>query len=280
MTNRFKGSVMKDELFERVLRQLKEFEDPLNVIQLFCLGEPLINKNLPNYIRRIREENVGKEVKITSNGSLLTYAITDELLSAGLDEFVISLNGLDDEDYERVTNTKTCFAKILDNIQYLYSKRGNCHVHVKIIGDYFSEEKQDYFIKTFSPYADTINIDGATNHWSGLTDDFRHQQYDEGAGSIKKYPICALCFYELAVHSDGTVSPCAADWQKDTQSLGNVIDNTLKEIWNSDLRKNMIISFLEGSENPYVACRKCEYPGSGVSVDLEPYREELLRRYV
>jgi radical SAM protein with 4Fe4S-binding SPASM domain len=276
----FKGNIMSDELFERILKQLKDFDDPINVIQLFCLGEPLINKNLPGYVRRIREEKAAKEVKITSNGSLLTHELTDELMEAGLDEFVFSLNGLDDDDYQRVTNTKTSFLKILDNIQYLYSKRGDCHVHAKIIGDYFSEEKQKYFIETIGPYTDTINIDGATNHWSGLTDNLRHQQYAEGDGTIKEYPICALCFYELAVHSDGTVSPCAADWQKDKQNLGNVIDSTLKEIWDSDLRKNMMISFLEGSENPYVVCRECEYPGSGVSVDLEPYREELLSRYV
>ncbi len=276
----FKGCVMSDETFERTIIQLKEFEEPINVIQLFCLGEPLINKRIPHYIRRIREEHVGKEVKITSNGSLLSPELIDELMSAGLDEFVISLNGLCDDDFERVTGTKTSFKKILDNTKYLYEKKDGCHVHVKIIGDYFSKEQQEFFVDTFTPFTDTINIDGATNHWSGLTDMYDHKQYEVESEDLENCSICALCFYELVVHSDGTVSPCAADWQKDRQNLGNIYDSTLKDIWNSDERKDILLSFLERKENPYVACRECGYPKSGVSVNLEPHREEILAKYV
>jgi len=271
---------MTNAIFEKIIEQLKEFGEPINVIQLFCLGEPLINKNVPLYVRRIREENVAKEVKITSNGSLLTYSLVDELMDAGLDEFVISLNGLNDDDFERITNTKISFENLLDNIKYLYEHKKNCHVHIKIIGDYFSEDSQKYFVDKIGPYADTINIDGATDHWSGLTGNYSKQQYDVGGGDFKEWTICALCFYELVVHSDGSVSPCAADWQKDRQNLGNIKDCTLKEIWESEARREILMSFLKGSQNPYVACRECEYPSSGVSVNLEPYREEILRKYV
>ncbi len=275
----FNGSLMTMEIFERVLNQLKDFDDPINVIQLFCLGEPLINKDLPIYISKIREENVAKEVKITSNGSLLTHELIDDLMAARVDEFVISLNGLSDEDFIRITNTKVNYEQLLDNIQYLYQKREKCHVHIKIIGDYFSDEQKEYFIATMGDIADTINIDGATDHWSGLTDMYKGQQYDVG-GVYENKTICALCFYELVIHSDGSVSPCVVDWKKDSQNLGNVYETTLKKIWDSDLRKKILISFLRGVENPYLICNECEYPKSGVSVNLEPYREEILQKYV
>lgn len=277
----FKGNIMSVELFERAIAQLKEFDEQINVIQLFCLGEPLINKNVPLFIRRVREENVAKEVKITTNGSLLNYSLIDEMIEAGLDEFVISLNGLKDEDFERITNSKVCFEDMLDNIKYLYAHKKNCHVHVKIIGDYFSEEEQQYFINKIGDYADTINIDGVTNHWSGFkATDKQQQQYKVGGGTFKDWPICALCFYELVVHSDGSVSPCAADWQKDKQNLGNITEISLKKIWESEKRREMLVSFLKGTENPYIACRKCEYPGAGAGVNLEPYKEELVKKYV
>lgn len=277
----FKGNIMSVELFERAIAQLKEFDEPINVIQLFCLGEPLINKNVPLFIRRIREENVAKEVKITTNGSLLTYSLIDEMMEAGLDEFVISLNGLKDEDFERISNSKVCFEDMFENIKYLYAHKRNCHVHVKIIGDYFSEEEQQYFIKKIGDYADTINIDGVTNHWAGFkATDKKQQQYKVGGDTFKDWPICALCFYELVVHSDGSVSPCAADWQKDKQNLGNITEISLKKIWESEIRREMLVSFLKGTENPYIACRKCEYPGAGAGVNLEPYKEELAKKYV
>ena len=271
----FKGNVMTIEVFERIITQLKEFDDPINVIQLFCLGEPLINKDVPFYIKRIRDERVAKEVKITTNGSLLTHNLIDQLFEAGLDELVISLNGLNDDDFFRVTNTKVSFPELLDNIKYIHShkNKGLCHFHVKIIGDYFSDEAKKIFIDTVGSYADTINIDGATNHWSGLTPEFDNQQYDIGGDRIK---MCALCFYELVVHSDGTVSPCAVDWKKDYQNLGSVYESSLKDIWNSEFRRSIILSFLRNEENPYEVCRDCEYPNSGVSVNLEPYQKRKI----
>ena len=277
----FKGSIMSTDLFERTISQLKEFDEPINVIQLFCLGEPLLNKNVPLFIRRIREENVAREVKITTNGSLLTHSLIDDLMEAGLNEFVISLNGLKDEDFERVSKTKLSFETLFDNIRYLYAHKGECHVHIKIVGDYFSEDEQKFFINTIGTYADTINIDGITNHWSGIkVTDKQQQQYNVGEGTFKDWPICSLCFYELVVHSDGSVSPCAADWQKDKQNLGNITETSLKKKWESEKRREMLVSFLQGTQNPYIACRECEYPGSGAGVNLEPYKEELLRKYV
>lgn len=280
-SNEFHGCLMSEETFERAISQLSQFDEPINVIQLFGLGEPLLNKNLPVFIRKIREKKIAKQVKITTNGSLLTHELIDELMEAQLDEFVISLNGLKDTDFERIVNTKVDFNKMIDNIQYLYAHRGNCHFHVKIIGDYFSTEEQEYFVNTIGPYADTINIDGVTNHWSGLkAADKQQQQYDVGGDTFEEWPICALCFYELMIHSDGTVGPCAADWQKDKQNFGNIYESTIKEMWESKLRRDMQVSFLKGTENPYIACRKCEYPSSGAGVNLEQYKEELLKRYV
>lgn len=241
----FKGSIMSTDLFERTISQLKEFDEPINVIQLFCLGEPLLNKNVPLFIRRIREENVAREVKITTNGSLLTHSLIDDLMEAGLNEFVISLNGLKDEDFERVSKTKLSFETLFDNIRYLYAHKGECHVHIKIVGDYFSEDEQKFFINTIGTYADTINIDGITNHWSGIkVTDKQQQQYNVGEGTFKDWTICSLCFYELVVHSDGSVSPCAADWQKDKQNLGNITETSLKKIWESEKRREMLVSFL------------------------------------
>ncbi|MCM1560733.1 MAG: radical SAM protein [Butyrivibrio sp.] len=277
----FHGNIMTVEMFEKTIAQLKEFDEPINVVHLFGLGEPLLNQNIPYFVRRIKEEAVAKEVKITTNGSLLTHSLTDELMGAGLDELTISLNGLADEDFEKIVNVRISFDEMFDNIKYLYAHRGNCHIHIKIIGDYFSEEKRALFVNKIGPYADTINIDGVTNHWSGLKAAAKvQQQYDVGGGSFKEWPICALCFYELTVHSNGSVSPCVADWQKDKQNLGNISELSLKEIWESEKRKKMLISFLKGTENPYIACRTCEYPGAGAGVNLEPYKEELLRKYV
>lgn len=275
----FKGSIMTVEMFERVVEQLKEFDEPINVVHLYALGEPFINKNMPLFIRRLKEEHVAKEVKTTTNGSLLSRQVIDEIIDAGLDEISISLNGLKDEDFKRIAGADIKFDDMLENLKYLYEKKQNCHIHIKIIGDYFSPEEQQYFIDKIGDYADTINIDGLTNHWSGLDIGEGGKQYTVSE-KTDSWTICALCFYELTIHSNGTVSPCSVDWQIQRETLGSVRDTSLKQIWDSQKRKDMLVSFLKGTQNPYQACRDCEYPSSGASVNLEPYKEDLLKKYV
>ena len=136
-----------------------------------------------------------------------------------------------------------------------------------------------YFIEKIGEHADTINIDGLTNHWSGLEMTQGGRQYNT-MEETDQCTICALCFYELTIHSNGTVSPCSVDWQIQNETLGSIMDMTLKQIWNSKKRNDMLVSFLEGTINPYKACRECEYPNSGASVNLDPYREELRKKYV
>ena len=275
----FKGSLMTTEMFEKTLEQLKEFEEPINVVHLYALGEPFLNKNMPYFIRRLKEEHAAKEVKTTTNGSLLSPAVIDGIISAGLDEITVSLNGLKDEDFRRIAGADVNFQKMFENLKYLYKKKGKCHVHIKIIGDYFNENEQRYFMEKAGECADTINIDGLTNHWSGLEIARGGRQYRIEA-QPDEWAVCALCFYELTVHCNGTVSPCSVDWQIQNETLGSITETTLKEIWESKKRKDLLVSFLEGTEIPYRACRECEYPNSGASVNLEPYREELLKKYV
>ena len=280
-TNSFHGGVMSLETFEKVIEQIKEFDGLINVIQLFGLGEPLLNKNVPFFIRRLKEEKISEKVKITTNGSLLTPTLIDSLIDAGLDEFVLSLNGLKDLDFERIANVKVSFSTMFDNIKYIYANRKECYFHIKIIGEYFTENEKKYFIDEVGQYADSINIDGLINHWSGVkVTNLHRQQYAVNEDFLQEWSICALCFYELMIHSDGSVSPCAVDWQKDKQNLGNIYDSTLKKIWNSEFRRKIIMSFLKGEENPYMPCSVCEYPLSGASVNLDPYKEELLKKYV
>ena len=164
----FKGSMMSTETFEIIVDNLKEFEEPVNIIHFYTLGEPLMNKNLPSFIKTVKENNLSKETAITTNGSLFTEKLSEELIDAGIGRISISLNGICDEDFERVANKKISFAKLYEQIKYLSGIRGNCHLHIKINGECFSKDAQEKFIELFSNYADTINIDHVANCWPGL----------------------------------------------------------------------------------------------------------------
>ncbi|MGC4113694.1 MAG: GTP 3',8-cyclase MoaA [Myxococcales bacterium] len=65
-------------------------------------GEPLLRKDLPSIIRRIRALPGLREVCLTTNGHLLAEA-AQELKDAGLDRLNLSVDTLDPEKFKKVT---------------------------------------------------------------------------------------------------------------------------------------------------------------------------------
>jgi MoaA/NifB/PqqE/SkfB family radical SAM enzyme len=67
---------------------------------LHGIGEPLLNRELPEIIRYLKGRNV--EVIINSNGTLLSPAWQENLVKSGLDEYRCSIDGAKDETYARI----------------------------------------------------------------------------------------------------------------------------------------------------------------------------------
>jgi MoaA/NifB/PqqE/SkfB family radical SAM enzyme len=67
---------------------------------LHGIGEPLLNRELPEIIAYLRGRNI--EVIINSNGTLLSPDWQDRLVNSGLDEYRCSIDGAKDETYARI----------------------------------------------------------------------------------------------------------------------------------------------------------------------------------
>ena len=62
-------------------------------------GEPLLRKNLPELIHRLKLIDGVEDIAVTTNGSLLKK-FAPELSSAGLSRVTVSLDSLDDERFQ------------------------------------------------------------------------------------------------------------------------------------------------------------------------------------
>lgn len=67
---------------------------------LHGVGEPLLNRELPEIIKYLKERNV--EVIINSNGTLLTPQWQEKLIESALDQYRCSIDGAKDETYARI----------------------------------------------------------------------------------------------------------------------------------------------------------------------------------
>lgn len=282
----FHGQKMGMDIFNKIVEQLREFDEPINVIHMYGLGEPMVNELLPEFVNIIKSNNLSREVAITSNGSLLTHKLSEELIDAGLDRLSISLNGVDDEDFKKIVGVKVDFEKMYKEIQYFYKIRERCHLHVKINGEDFSEEKKERFVELFKDCTDSINIDHVVNVWPGLevTKLDGNRMYDYNLKGLSNEgdilpSVCPLLFYELLVHADGSVSPCCVDYEYHRENLGNIMHKSLKEIWNGEQLRTMRIASLKGEYINYQVCTACSYTECAATVNITPFRENLIKRY-
>src|SRR5436190_6894408 len=98
--------LMSPEVFEKSLERASEYRDVarelLNAtirVSLCGLGEPLLNKHAPKFVKMVRD--AGFDVAISSNGSLLDERRATALLDAGLQTILINA-GDEGEEYEDV----------------------------------------------------------------------------------------------------------------------------------------------------------------------------------
>lgn len=88
-------SLSLDE-FIKIAEQFPKMQRAL----LHGIGEPLLNRELPEIIKYLKGRNI--EVIINSNGTLLSPLWQEKLIESGLDQYRCSIDGAKDETYARI----------------------------------------------------------------------------------------------------------------------------------------------------------------------------------
>jgi sulfatase maturation enzyme AslB (radical SAM superfamily) len=102
--------ILSNELFHRLMEQFKSNNFVPRVMVFYHGGEPLLNKNIYDFIKFATEYGVSK-TKITTNASLLTKANSHKLIKSGLTRLDISFDGASAEENDEI-RVNACFLKI------------------------------------------------------------------------------------------------------------------------------------------------------------------------
>jgi MoaA/NifB/PqqE/SkfB family radical SAM enzyme len=192
---------------------------------------------------------------VTTNGALLTEALTNKLLEAGLDQINFSVSNLW-SDYDSVYNLP--FETTLKNIKYfLKANKNKCKVQISIVKNKENENKHRKMRKFWTDLGiDKNNIEilgqctraGAceTDHLFIGTDRFRHEarKIAEDNGIVG----CVIPFIAPAIGWNGNHYLCCHDYEK-KDPLGSVDEVDLVEINHKKLLRVL------DSDNSI--CRKC-----------------------
>ncbi|MBL4661690.1 MAG: GTP 3',8-cyclase MoaA [Alcanivoracaceae bacterium] len=125
--------------FDEIYRIVKVFAGfGVNKIRLTG-GEPLLRKNLPELITKLKSINGIKDIALTTNGQLLQKQLP-QLIDAGLDRVNISLDTIDKDLYYQMSGNKGHLKVVLAAIESarkssLKSVKLNCVVQIGVNDD-------------------------------------------------------------------------------------------------------------------------------------------------
>ena len=143
---------MSDELFSKILNQLKEFKDWIEFVSVYWLGEPLLDKKIFKRVYLLR--NVGiKGVSISTNAELMEKITIKKLFDSGITDLRISLDGFTKEVYENI-RIGLHFDKVVENTHKAIQIRNEFYQDISIRLRFVSQPQNEHEWKFFKEYWD------------------------------------------------------------------------------------------------------------------------------
>jgi len=220
-------------------------------------GEPLLHPDIAYFVRYAKEKNI-MEVQFNTNGLPISKQGIEELIDAGLDRIIFSVDGANKETYERI-RVGGNFDRLLGNIDtFLDIKRDKClkrpFIRVQMVKYYGAEDEADQFI----------------DYWTNKKVDNIAIIQKQDRENKEGYPLkdgkrptgrtfCEQPWQRLNVNRDGKVLMCCGDWDRKV-IVGDLSEQTLREIWKSRRLKSLRSKISKGMLDKIPSCKNCFRP--------------------
>lgn len=266
--------LMEFPVFKKVIDEYAAADPEWAASQFLWLhhfGESLVHPEFGKFVRYAVSRGV--KVGLSANPIMFTGETSRELLTSGLSTLLASLDGHDDESFEKVRGVPDAYER----------SKANLMAFLKLKTELRSPTRVVLSMIDFSRNAESIaRLEG---FWRGVAgiDEFLRKPFVTWNGdaadvnrfaapatpqsAVPRTVACSAPWGAASIAWDGRVVPCCYDYDA-KYVLGNVKDHTLSEIWNGEPMRALRREFLSGSvTNPL--CRDCpqlygEPSGSGI----------------
>jgi radical SAM protein with 4Fe4S-binding SPASM domain len=237
----------RDLGWDRFRRVIDEgAERGLCSVKLNYINEPLLNRNLTDYIRYAHSMGV-LNTYFATNGLLLSEKVGQSLIDAGLSKIMISLDATTPATFLKARRSPY-FEKIVSNIQRFLTLRGPNgwpKVRVNFLETPINAHESEAFMKSWKGVADMLGFQrlvGVPGHEGGqlADDDFR----------------CGTPFKLCVVDSGGNILPCCAFGGRE-MPLGHVDTHSIHEAWNGEKMQSLRKLHRRGGYRENPICKHC-----------------------
>lgn len=254
-----KSGPMDHGLFKSIIDRLVPYVEYIEMMDLFSLGEPLMDRRLCERILYAKAKGF-RNLAFATNATLLIPRIQQQLLETGIDTILFSIDGATKESYEKVrvgANFEKVIANCLEMIERRNAGNHSTRFVVRMVRQKENWDEWPAFRKFWSQ-----KLDAARRDMIG--------RYDEHTGGSMrgKDEICqrdlsierATCFLvheNMYILADGQILVCSQDWHHAKLCMGNVVNLDPVEAFNSQRYWAFRNVHSAGNKNSIPMCAWC-----------------------
>ena len=257
--------------FISILEKFLPYQDNLQCLSIQGFGEPLLDQGLADKIH-IAKAMEFKSVGFATNCTELTETRSVELLNAGLDTIICSVDGFTKETHESI-RIGTNFEAVVKNIlRFMYIRQDyKAKVIIRFVRQQANQHEwgryYEFWMKRIDPAygdavlsLDVVDCDGKVAGYSekDVLKDVQNPAY------------CEQLYNRMLILSNGDVALCCGD-DAGKFNLGNVLTGEPMEIYNNEFFTRYREMIQDGRIAELELCNTCTIPRSMMVKDrVEP----------
>ncbi|MBI2024349.1 SPASM domain-containing protein [Candidatus Giovannonibacteria bacterium] len=263
-----KKGPMDQALFKSIIDRLVPYSEHIEMMDLFSLGEPLMDRRICERILYAKSRGF-KNLAFATNASLLIPRIQQQLLETGIETILFSIDGATKESYEKI-RVRGNFEKVVENCLGMIERRNTGDYPTRFVVRFVRQKdnwdewpmfREFWSTKLNASRRDLIgryDVHTWGGSMRGKDDTLAHEnsvltRRDE---SIERAP-CFLISEILNILADGRVPICHEDWHLAKFNMGNVQNADPVEVFNAQHYWNFRRIHAAGKKNSIPMCAGC-----------------------
>lgn len=234
---------MDEGLFRRIVDECARRR--ARQLHLHNFGEPLLDNHLEDRIRYAKSRGI-RNVRIFTNGSLISEPRARGLIGAGLDAVKISFDGADKEEFERIRHPLR-FDEVVDNTRRLIDLRNELRSPMKIKITCCSTSDKSATMRMLEELADGFSFARIHNWATG----------DQARPGTSVRKPCDRLWRTVTILPTGDLSLCCLDYDG-RQIIGRVDERTtIRDLWNSQVYRRVRRQHKAARQASMPLCASC-----------------------
>ncbi|MBF0418021.1 MAG: radical SAM protein [Magnetococcales bacterium] len=247
--------IMKDELFQKIVAELVAHRDTVKRVSLYRDGEPLLDKKLAPRIAMLKQGGI-REVAISTNVSLLDETRARDLLEAGLDTIILSIDSLDKAVFESI-RVRLVHEVVMENalrfIRLRDEMKARTRIWVRMIRQESNYDEWPAFEQFWRGHLgenDRVNYSNLHN-WGSQLRSFKPvaETYEPGLPCVALWSL-------MIIFANGDVPLCNVDYAN-KYPTGNLSTSSIADMWQSEAMTGRRALHMSGHKSDIDICTDC-----------------------